>query len=312
MRLGLGWQRRTYPLCSLLCLVAASCGGGGGTTPVLSPSHSPPSTGTVVLATATHSPTNGATQPTATVTPTLPLTSASATPSQTPIRTATSTPTEFATPTRSLTPTHTPTLSPTPVPTLTPLTGPIITAMGIADVGGQPNAPIGEDAAGRPIFSRTSEAGFLLYIEGRPGPSQLPVGTVLFNPKRNDPQALPDLIVGVDRALGDGSEQVCDITYPSIGGVPGTLPSDIGVTPMAADAINDLACRFRAYTEPDFACTQDGNANLQFRSGSSTVQYCILINDALTFPPGDTIVRARLRDTGGNIGGWGELVVRVP
>lgn len=172
--------------------------------------------------------------------------------------------------------------------------------------------PIGEDEAGRPIFSRTSEAGFLLYIEGRPGPSQLPVGTVLFNPKRNDAQALPDLIVQVSRALGDGSEEVCDITYPRIGGVPGTRAGELGLSPSVADAVNDLACRFRAFTETDFACTQDSGANLLFRSASSTVQYCILINDALTFPPGDTIVSARLRDIGGNVGGVSEIVVRVP
>jgi hypothetical protein len=188
----------------------------------------------------------------------------------------------------------------------------VVTALGVADLGGQPNVPIGTDPAGRPIYSRTSEAGFLLFVEGRPGLSQLPVGTVFFNPKRNDPQALPDLIVQVSRALGDGSEAVCDVTPPRIGGVPGTLFDFPIVDLTTTDAVNDFACRFRVYTEPDFACTLDTGANLRFQNSSSTVQYCVLINDALTFPPGDTIVRVRLRDIGGNTGEAAEMVVRVP
>lgn len=190
--------------------------------------------------------------------------------------------------------------------------GPIVTAFGVADVGGQVNEPIGSDDSGRPIFSRTQEAGFILYVEGRPGRSQLPVATVVFNPKRGDPTAQPDLQIQVNRALGDGSEAVCDATYPRVGGVPGTLLGVFDTVASVTDALNDFGCRFRVFSEPDFACTQDGAANLVYRNPSSTIQFCTLINDALTFPPGDTIVTVRLRDIGGNVGEAAQVVVRVP
>ncbi|GBD27385.1 hypothetical protein HRbin30_02732 [bacterium HR30] len=192
------------------------------------------------------------------------------------------------------------------------LTGPIVTAFGVADVGGQVNEPIGQDEAGRAIFSRTEEAGFILFVEGRPGRSQLPVSTVVFNPKRGDPLAQPDLQIQVNRALGDGSEVVCDATYPRVGGVPGTLLGMFDPIQSVTDALNDLGCRFRVFPEPDFACTQDRGANFVYRNPSSTVQFCALINDALTFPPGDTIVTVRLRDIGGNVGEPAQVVVRVP
>ncbi|MCX8073893.1 MAG: hypothetical protein N3C12_15870 [Candidatus Binatia bacterium] len=201
---------------------------------------------------------------------------------------------------------------PTATPTPTVLIGPIVTAIGVADLGGQVNQAIGVDAEGRPIFSRTEEAGFILFVEARPGRSQLPVGTVIFNPKRGDPTAQPDLQVQVNRALGDGSEAVCDATYPRVGGVPGTLLGMFDTVQSVTDALNDLGCRFRVFSEADFACTQDRGANLVYADSSSTVQFCILVNDALTFPPGDTIVTARLRDIGGNVGAPAQIVVRVP
>jgi hypothetical protein len=204
------------------------------------------------------------------------------------------------------------TVVPSPSPTPTVLVGPIVTALGVADLGGQFNQPVGTDPSGRPIFARTEEAGFIVFVEGRPGASQLPVSTVVFNPKRGDPAAQPDLQVQVSRALGDGSEAVCDATYPNVGGVPGTLVGVFDPVPQVTDALNDLGCRFRAFTEPDFACTQDSGANLSYRNPSSTVQFCALIHDALTFPPGDTIVTVRLRDIGGNAGAPAQMVVRVP
>jgi hypothetical protein len=212
----------------------------------------------------------------------------------------------------TLTPTGTNTPEPRPTPTPSISIGPIVTALGIADVGGQVNQPIGVDESGRPVFARSEEAGFILFVEGRPGRSQLPIGTVVFNPKRSDPAAQPDLQVQVSRALGDGSESVCDAAYPRVGGVPGTVVGLFDAVQFVTDALNDFGCRFRVFPEPDFACTQDSGANLVYQNPSSTVQFCTLINDALTFPPGDTIVTARLRDIGGNVGEPAQIVVRVP
>lgn len=303
--------------CSLAGMGLASCsggGGGGGETVVIVVTATP-------LNTATPSPRSATLTPTHTV---LPEPSASPTPSplsptiSPTIGTATRTPTEgmvcptFEIPTPEPTATWTQTPLSTPTPTVTPLIGPVVTAIEIADAGGQFNLSVGSDARGRPVYSRSAGAGFILFVEGRPGFSQLPVSPVTFNPKRNDPGAPPDLQVQVDRALGDGSSQVCDNSSPVLGGVPSTAEGDFSPELAITDALNDFGCRFRVYTETDFACTQDSGNNFVFRSPSSTIQFCTLISDALTFPPGDTIVSARLRDIAGNAGPPAQIVVRVP
>ncbi len=305
-----GWREAQTLLgrgtCTFLFLAVSACSGGGGrTAPALTPTPTP--TDTPVLSPTAPPP------PTATATPRVEPSTPPSAPTGTETgqpHTPTQRPTVTPSPTQTVAPSPTP--SPTTPPTATPVLGPIVTALGVADLGGQPNQPTGTDPQGRPIFTRTSEAGFLIFVEGRPGLSQLPPGTVFFNPKRNDPQALPDLIVQVSRALGDGSEAVCDVTPPRLGGVPGSILSESAFELATTDAVNDFACRFRVFTEPDFACTLDVGGNLRFREAASTVQYCVLINDALTFPPGDTIVRVRLRDIGGNVGSAAEMVVRVP
>ncbi len=209
-------------------------------------------------------------------------------------------------------PIRTPSRTPVTTPSATPLSGPIITAFEVADAGGQFNNSLESDAVGRPVYTRSAPSGFILFVEGRPGNSQLPVSTVLFNPKRGDPEAVPDLEIEANRALGNGSLAVCDNSLPALGGIPATLPNDFNRQQSITDALNDFACRFRTYSETDFACTQDSGSNFVFRNPSSTVQFCTLISDALTFPPGDTILTVRLRDIGGNSGPSKQIVVRVP
>jgi len=75
--------------------------------------------------------------------------------------------------------------------------------------------------------------------------------------------------------------------------------------------LNDWSCRFKVYAETDFACTQDTNGNFLFASAASTVQFCTLVNDVLTFPTGDTILTVRLLDTAGNAGPSTQVVVRI-
>lgn len=272
----------------------------------------------IIVVTAT--PMNTATPPptllpTATVPPSAPPTNTVPSPSPTTLQ---PTPTEglmcptAEVPTALPTATWTLTALITPTPTATPLIGPMVTALEIADAGGQFNISLGSDAQGRPIYSRSASAGFILFVEGRPGFTQLPVSAVTFNPKRGDPAAQPDLQVQIDRPLGNGSPQVCDNSSPVLGGVPSTAEADFSPQADITDALNDLGCRFRVYTESDFACTQDSGNNFVFRSPSSTIQFCTLISDALTFAAGDTIVSVRLRDIAGNAGPPAQIVVRVP
>jgi hypothetical protein len=295
--------------CVALSLLAACSGGGGGggaappPTPV--PTASRTATAVPPSATATIPPTIA---PTASATPVVPT----ATPI---VSTATPAPTFTAPPVPSSTwtPTAEPTETPvaTPTPTQTPLTGPIVSAFGIADGSGTFNAPVDTDPQGRPIFVRQAPAAFVIYVEGRPGPSHLPVGSDRLASRPGDPTRQPDLQIESNNTLGNGSSAVCDNSYPNVGGVPGIAPADFSPVQSVSDALNDWSCRFKVFSATDFACTQDNSGNFLFGSATSTVQFCTLVNDIMTFPTADTILTARLLDTAGNAGPAAQIVVRV-
>ena len=152
-----------------------------------------------------------------------------------------------------------------------------------------------------------------MIVEARPGTNTLRVGTTA---QAAPDTALPDLQVIVSRPLGDGSDVVCDADFPTVGGVPGTDPIDFEAEGVAR-AINDLGCR-----------TDDGMGIAQGRSGrfctraaqtgliapvtaGTQVQFCLPVAKAWAFPGGDTIVAARVRDMGGQIGPVVEMVIRV-
>jgi len=161
------------------------------------------------------------------------------------------------------------------------------------------------------VFGRQVGDGFILFVEGRPGASGLPVATNLLSSVRDRPEGRPDLQIQASRALGDGSGAVCDRAFPNDGGVPAVEPPSFAVEQAISDAMNDLSCRFRMFLEPNFACTQDNNGNFRFASLGSSTQFCTLVNEAIPFPAGDTVLRVRLRDTAGNAGPVAEIVVRV-
>jgi len=215
----------------------------------------------------------------------------------------------------SLTPTLSPTLTSTPqftfTPTATPLVGPIVSAFGIADPTGTFNPPAGTDGQGRAIFQRPMGADFIIFIEGRPGVSRLPISTNVFGSHAGTPMGQPDLQIETSSNLGDGSSVVCDNSFPTAGGVPAITPADFSPTQTISDALNDFGCRFKVFSSTDFACTQDSAANFVFANSSSTAQFCVLVSEALTFPAGDTVLTARIRDTAGNAGPPSEIVVRV-
>jgi hypothetical protein len=139
----------------------------------------------------------------------------------------------------------------------------------------------------------------------------LPVATNVLSSVLNSPAGRPDLQLLSSRALGDGSPAVCDNSFPNEGGVPAVQPPDFAVEQAVSDALNDFGCRFRVFGEPGFACTQDNNGNFRFAGQATTVQFCSLVNDAVTFPSGDTVLTVRLRDTAGNVGPATEIVVRI-
>jgi hypothetical protein len=282
----------------------AACGGGGGGSGGGGSGLDPTATFTATpIATSTRTVTSTST-PTATPSP-------SRSPSVTVTHAATPTVSFTATPmsTPKATATLTATLTATITPTSTPLTGPVVTAFGIADSTGTINVPV--IGQGLPVFSRQTSAGFIIFVEGRPGPSQLPVGTHVSNSKVGDPTQQPDLQIESSNDLGNSTQAVCDNSFPALGGVPAVNPPDFSAVQSVSDALNDFGCRFKVFAASDFACTQDASGNLMFDNPSSTVQFCTLVNEALTFPGDATVLTLRLRDTAGNIGPPAQIVVRI-
>lgn len=149
----------------------------------------------------------------------------------------------------------------------------------------------------------------LLVLEGYRGSANLQPGDGL------EPgfDGRPDLQVQVDRPLGNGSTKVCDTGPPPIGGgVPAVVPvrydeNEVAVT----DALNDFACRFETFDRSG-ACTRtDATGDSRFVDLTADRQYCDIVSATAEFPPGDTVVTARLRDVGGNVGPTAQIVVRV-
>lgn len=259
--------------------------------------------------------------PTRTVTPPSTLATASSSPTRTVSRTPTSGPTTLTvpptapSPTRTRTPTRTATRSATPTGSATPSPtpgsiGPVVTFFGVARADGLLVPARETSPEGVPIFTRPLGAGFTLVIEGKPGSSGRPVGSLTY---RSDLAALPDLQIVASRELGDGSPRVCDLRPPEAGGVPAVDP------PRFDDlaTVNDLACRFRDGVDQPLgrtaadACVQFENGSFGFVAPDSTLQFCALVDRAWSFPPGDTLLTVRLRDTNGNVGPLARIIIRI-
>lgn len=181
---------------------------------------------------------------------------------------------------------------------------------------------------GSPIYqwaaaSNTNAAyGFRLVVEGRPAAT---LECALFGCMGNNtfawgpssPTALPDLQIEVSNSLGNGSPAVCDDTRPTLGGVPAVNPFDF--SPTEAAAINDLSCRFKdgsgAYLgimDPGYACTKlMPSETYDFVDGASKIQFCGQVTQPISFPIGDTVVAARIRDIFGHVSQVSTIVIRV-
>lgn len=222
-----------------------------------------------------------------------------------------------ASPTASVPPT--PTSSPratataTPTVTATPAIGPRIVFFGLTAADDSLQMPTGTGPGDVPIYERPFGFSFSLVVEAARGDSGRPVA-------RNTLAGgdVPDLQIQATRPLGDGSAAVCDGAAPTFGGVPGIDPPRIEEPLAIADALNDFGCRFIDGTGEPLGriC---GQGCVRFESGESgcvtelqaDVQFCGQINMPLTFPPGDTLVTARVRDQAGNLGPPAQLIVRV-
>lgn len=303
-------------------------------TPTLPPTHVP---------TATMTPTATRTL-TRTAIPSLTRTFTSTpteTPTRTPSRTFTSTktpsltmtPIPTPTVTRTFTVTHTPTITQTPTITLTPtitrtptvtLTptatarpGADVNFFGVAGPSNHLEDPDLYTADGVPIYQRPLGYNFIVVVEGKPGPSRLPVGTSSFNYEPSDPTVQPDLQILASRPLGDGSGLVCDNGPVVFGGVPRLSNFGDSFTQPISNALNDFGCRFvdgsgnPVGRNSAQACTLFADGEYHFKNHDSTIQFCATIELPLTFPSGDTILSVRLRDKSQRPGPVASLVIRV-
>lgn len=289
-----------------------------------SPTRSPTATRTrsqspSPSATRTPTQTRTATQtPTVTRTATITRTRTS-TPTVTVTRTPT--PTRTTTRTRTPTPTRTATLTRTPSSTPKPLPpGPQITYFGVAEAYNVVTQP-SEFEDGVPVYRRPNGSGFgfIVVVEGRPGSSRRPLsefGTERF-PATGSTRS--NLEILADRSLGENPTSVVCDKGPTIddpdapaGGVPGKDPLIFDDSQETTDTVNDWACRFSYHRTSDDACTLGKLRVPDFVSPVSTTQYCSLLGQAIKFQEGRTTLKVRLRDSGGNLGDEGTVIVEVP
>lgn len=218
--------------------------------------------------------------------------------------------------------TPTPEVSPSPIPTRPigkaikatkgrPI-GPVITFFGAARADGGMVEPLSVDQKGIPTYVSAGGSGFQLVVEVKPGLSGLEPARRVFAYVPGDPTSRPDLEIESSRDMGDGSRVVCDRMKPSIGGIPGVNPPNFAETQAVSDAINDFACRFETFLQPDSACTVDKNGDFAFERPESTLQFCMVVARAWAFQPGETILSVRLRDTEGNPGPIQRMRIKRP
>lgn len=206
-------------------------------------------------------------------------------------------------------PTPSPSPSPPPVAVPTPAgSGPEITHLGLATADDLPLSPGATDDRGRRVYVRPYGQGFTLVVEARRGRAGSPIGQNTYRPEGE-----PDLQVLVSRPLGDGDAAVCE-GDGARGGVPAMPDLSFDADPATVDAMNDLGCRVydrEAATRP---CTRlpvaDGDP-FGFADRKSSVQFCIPIARAWSFPAGDTTVAVRVRDLQGTFSTVEEMVVRI-
>jgi hypothetical protein len=151
----------------------------------------------------------------------------------------------------------------------------------------------------------------VIVVEGAPGSSAAQPGKSV-QPTGDDNR--PDLQIESARSMGNGSFAVCDTGPASSGGggIPGiTPPSFQADSAMITNALTDFACRFQQFNAGAPCTFVDASGEAKLVTGNATIQFCDFIATTALFPPGDSLVTVRLRDTLANVGPTAQVVVRV-
>lgn len=147
----------------------------------------------------------------------------------------------------------------------------------------------------------------MLVVEGGKGWSGKLPGSNVYP---SDPAQRPDLQLLSSRNLGDGSVAVCD-TGSTGGGVPGLPALDFAAGQGVTNVLRDFSCRFSVHASSLDACTRVAYGDFGFLAAGTQKQYCFEVPQTVSFPVGDTILAAQLKDVSGNLGPRTEIVVRV-
>lgn len=158
---------------------------------------------------------------------------------------------------------------------------------------------------GRRVY-HVDSGQFVIVVEGVPGVHGIAPGTSL---RPVPPSNRPDLQIESTRTLGQNPPKApCDTS----GGVPGVNPPDFGPDPSITDALNTFACRFDPSITAGSPCTfTDSSGDPKLINPGAAVQFCDFVGETSAFPPGDSIVTVKLRDTAGNLGPPNQIVIRV-
>ena len=188
--------------------------------------------------------------------------------------------------------------------------GPVITTMALLRDDGRFVPPSAYDAVGRPIYESTVGRGTVM-VEGRIGASLRPVGATASTPGQ-----FPAFQAIVSRPLGIGNPAVCDQGATPPGGIAATTPLTFREDQASIDRINDFGCRVDdgagvpvGRRDPLNSCER---SSFSFVDPTTVIQFCAPIPLAEAFPPGDTVLAARMSDLDGITGAVREMVVRVP
>lgn len=194
---------------------------------------------------------------------------------------------------------------------------PVITFVGITRADDTIVSAAGTTPQGYPIYERSFGSGFSLVVEARRGGTNVDIETQTYKPNPVSPTDFPGVIVFFSNALGDGSLEVCDDTFPTLGGIPAVDPPETSNDPMVIDAINDIGCRFKDGTgqrlgrKAEDACTLGTDGNFGMVDRRSVLQFCGLITEPLEFPQGDTLVTFQVSDVDGDLSAPKKMVIRV-
>ncbi len=186
--------------------------------------------------------------------------------------------------------------------------GPTITSISFLPQNRSFVLPSTYDSVGRPVY--ISNGIGTIVVEGRVGRSARGVAGSAFEFGRPPPfQTI------VSNPLGNGNAEVCDQSSMPPGGIAATAPFTFRGDSASADRMNDLGCRFNngqglavGRRDPLNSCVR---ASFAFVDPTTDIQFCADLSDTERFPPGNTILAARMSDLDGVFGAPREIVIRV-